>query len=299
MRHSGWVFWVAIPLALAFVGGGGAAVAAKETFKDEAGRVIYEIDDDGAVTMYEKSPSDQIISIATGTREQMRPLVDEVTPDRITAGAFTILRFTGRNLVGAKAKFSVPDIEVGPYVGKPESLDLPISVPATLPAGEVSLEITTPIGITKASFKVAGLEIGGMGSSRRENEGKKPVTTSAPSSCPEGMIGVPFEMGGFCIEIDHTVRGDIRKAEKACAAGGKRLCQAPEWRQACEQVKAGGLPLSNMLGDWEWTGSWESFDSPMTSMPFVQSILLGKADCQAKQVIPMGKGEVFPSRCCK
>lgn len=290
---------LALLLVVGLIGAGVPDVAAKETIKDGAGHVIYEIDDDGAVTMYEKSPSDQTISVATGTREQMHPLVEEVTPARITAGAFTILRLTGRNLVGAKAKFSVPGIEVGPYAGKSESLDLPISVPATLPPGEVSIEITTPIGVAKTSFKVAGLGIGGMGSSRRESEGGKPVTTSAPSSCPEGMIGVPFEMGGFCIEIDHTVSGDIRKAEKACAAADRRLCQEPEWRQACEQVKAGTLALKNMLGDWEWTGSWESFDSPTTSMPFVQSILLGKADCQAKQAIPIWKGEVFAGRCCK
>ncbi|HEY3197197.1 MAG TPA: hypothetical protein VGJ57_04220 [Nitrospirales bacterium] len=274
----------------------GSVKAAQQTFKDDAGRVIYTIDDDGTVSMYEKSPGDQTISVKQGTRDEMLPQVTDVTPNKVTAGNFVILNVEGKNLVGAKVKFSLAGIEVNPYMAKPDSLALPIRVPASAPAVDVILEITTPIGGTQASFKVAGLEFGGTSSARSE---KQVFTTSAPSSCPEGMVGVGYELGGFCIDIDRTVLGDFGKVERACGTAGRRLCQAAEWQQACEQSKAGKLLLKNIMGDWEWTGSWESTDSPVESTPIVSSILHGKPDCQAKQSVPSGRGESFPGRCCK
>jgi hypothetical protein len=278
---------------------GGTAVsvaAAKETIKDEAGRVIYEVDNDGIVTMYEKSPRDQILSMKQGTREEMQPRVTGITPDRVLAGSFTTLKLEGRNLVGAKVTFSLPEIEVSPYFGTPESLDLSIRIPGTVSAGEVILDVATPIGTAKTSFKVTDLELGGSATSRREEQ---TFTTVAPVSCPQGMIGVQFDLGGFCIEVDHVTGADFRKAEKTCATTGNRLCLAAEWRYACEQVKSGKLALRNMLGDWEWTGSWESLDSPTESMPFLKAVLLGKADCQTQQALPVGTSEAFSGRCCK
>ena len=44
---------------------------AKESFHDEAGRVIYTIDDDGIVSMFENSPTDLTLSVTRGTREKM------------------------------------------------------------------------------------------------------------------------------------------------------------------------------------------------------------------------------------
>jgi hypothetical protein len=268
---------------------------AQQAFRDELGRLIYTLDDDGAVTMYEKGPTDQTISMSTGTREQMQPQVTGVSPDKVTSGTFTILKISGKNLVGAKAKFSVPDIEVNPYSAKSDSLDLPIRIPATVPASEVMIELTTPIGTTTTSFKISDLQFGGFGSTRRE---KQTFTTSAPSSCPEGMIGVAYELGGFCIEMDRSFTGDYRKAERACGVEGRRLCQASEWQLACEKGMAGKLPLKNMTGQGEWTGSWESTDTPVGES-FLHSVILGRDDCSTKLTIPSGKPGSFAGRCCK
>ena len=116
------------------------------------------------------------------------------------------------------------------------------------------------------------------------------------------MVGVTAERGGFCIEIDRTYKGDFRIAEKACAVGGKRLCQALEWQAACEQAGAGKLQLKLLTG--EWAGSWDpyQFDPDLQAMDFtpeIRSILLGKADCQEKKISPRWKKDEFSGRCCK
>ena len=118
------------------------------------------------------------------------------------------------------------------------------------------------------------------------------VTTEAPSSCPEGMVGIAAERGGFCIEMDHTFSGDLRTAERACAMGGKRLCAASEWHQACDQAQNGRLTLKNMIGAWEWTSSIGS-SRPLTS------VLVGQGDCTAERNYQPWKSEVIPGRCCK
>jgi hypothetical protein len=270
--------------------------AAQQTLRDDAGRVIYTIDDDGTVTMYEKSTGDQTISMATGTREQMQPQVTEISPDKVSSGSFTILKIRGRNLVGATVKFSVSGIEVNPYTAKPDSLDLPIRVPTTVPGGDVVVELTTPIGNAKTSFTLSDMQFGGFGSRRTE---KQTFTPSAPSSCPEGMIGVAYELGGFCIEVDRTVTGGFRKAERECGAKGRRLCQAPEWQQACEQIKAGKLALKNMSDEWEWSSSWESMDSPVNESIPLQAIVVGKTGCASKQAISSETVHSMQGRCCK
>lgn len=76
-------------------------VEAKETFKDEAGRLIYIIGDDGIVTMYENSSTDTTLSIKRGLREQMNPSLSEVIPDTVAAGSSITLKLRGKNLVGA------------------------------------------------------------------------------------------------------------------------------------------------------------------------------------------------------
>jgi hypothetical protein len=285
----------------------GAAVtslpaAAKESFKDEAGRVIYTIDDDGIVSMFENSPTDLTLSVTRGTREQMKPQVTEVTPETITAGTSTVLKLKGKNLIGATVKMGVAEIEVGAYEGKPRALDLPVSVPATVPSGEVTVEVTTPIGSTKASFTIKEFELGGSSSSPRAAADRQKVATVAPSTCPDGMVGVAAERGGFCIEIDQTFSGDFRKAEKACAIGGKRLCQVPEWQRACEQAKVGKLSLKDMIGDWEWTGTLDRVESgggALGAIEDIRNVLFGRSDCQARHIIPSWKAEVYAGRCCK
>jgi hypothetical protein len=304
MRFAGRDIVAAILPAAMLVGLGIPAVSAKETFKDEAGRVIYSIDDDGIVSMFENSPTDLTISVTRGTREEMKPQVTEISPNAVPAGAPAILRLKGKNLIGATVRLSVREIEVGTHSAKPKSLDVPIRVPPDVQPVEVSIEVTTPIGSTKVSFKIKDMQIGGAGAGARDATGIAKIAPAAPASCPAGMVGVMAERGGFCIEIDRTYKGDFRAAEKACAIGGKRLCQAPEWQAACEQASAGKLQLKNVTGDWEWTGSWDpyQFDPDMQAMDFtpdIRSILLGKSDCQEKKISPRWKREEFPGRCCK
>jgi len=294
----------AVLTAVALLGPGVPSVTAKESFKDEAGRVIYSIDDEGIVSMFENSPTDLTVSVTRGTREQMQPQITEITPDSVPAGAPGVLRLRGKNLIGATVKLSVREIEVGAYSAKPKSLDLSIRVPPDVSPGEVTIEVATPIGSTKTTIKIKDMQIGGAGGSGRDVAGIAKIAPSAPTSCPAGMVGVAAERGGFCIEIDRTYKGDFRVAEKACAVGGKRLCHVPEWRAACEQASAGKIQLKNITGAWEWTGSWDpyQFDPDMQAMDFtpdIRAILLGKADCQEKKISPRWKRDEFAGRCCK
>ena len=303
MKREWKTVLAAVLQIVVLVGPGVPSVGAKETFKDEAGRVIYSIDDDGVVSMFENSPTDLTISVTRGTREEMQPQITEVMPGSVPAGAPAVLRLRGKNLIGATAKLSMQEIEVGTHSGKTKSLDIPIKVPPDTKLGEVTIEVATPIGSAKATFKIKDMQIGGIGAGR-DVAGVTKVAPSAPASCPEGMVGVAAERGGFCIEIDRTYKGDFRAAEKACAIGGKRLCQAPEWQTACEQAIAGHIPLKNITGGWEWTGSWDpyQYDPDMPGLDFIpdiRSIMMGKSDCQEKIVSTRWKLEKFPGRCCK
>ncbi len=294
----------AVLTAVAFLGPGVPSVTAKESFKDEAGRVIYSIDDEGIVSMFENSPTDLTVSVTRGTREQMQPQITEISPDSVPAGAPAVLRLKGKNLIGVTVTMSVREIEVGAYSGKPKALDLPIRVPPDAKPGEVTIEVATPIGNTKATFKIKDMQIGGAGAGRRDVAGIAKISPLAPASCPAGMVGVAAERGGFCIEVDRTFKGDFRAAEKACAMAGKRLCQAPEWQSACEQAGAGKIQIKNITGDWEWTSSWDpyQFEAGMEAMDFtpdIRSILLGKADCKEQKIAPRWKRDEFVGRCCK
>jgi hypothetical protein len=284
--------------------------AAKQSFTDEAGELIYMIDDEGVVSMFENSPGiDTTLSVTRGTREKMQPQVTEVIPGSIPAGAHNVLKLTGKNLVGAKVKLSMPGIEVGAYAGKPKHLDLPITVPISVPPGPVTIEITTPIGRTETTFTITEVQIGGGGMPKREgeithpsqgygaDEGSRLIATTAPTSCPEGMVGLAAEGGGFCIELDRTFSGDFRKAEQACAITGKRLCMLSEWREACEQTASAKLPLKNMKGEWEWTAGFDILQDD--TQQDTRYFLLGKSDCETKHGSMRLQAEKFAGRCCK
>ena len=285
-------------------------LAAKETVTDEAGEVLYTIDDDGLVSMFENSPgTDVTLSVTRGTREQMQPQITEVSPDSIPAGTYNVLKLTGRNLVGAKIKLSVPAIEVGAYAGKPKRLDVPINVPLSVPPGEVMVEVVTPIGSTKTRFKVTEVQIGGTGAPAIRDvithpgqgygadEGMGKIATTAPSSCPPDMVAVGGEIGGFCIEVNHSFKGDFRVADQTCAMKGTRLCMVFEWQKACEQAAAGNAPLKNMLGDWEWTAGYEIvLDETQQDTAY---FLFGKSDCETKKKTMRLDAEKFEGRCCK
>src|SRR5207237_1649416 len=108
-------------LAASGRGPGVSPAAAVQHSTDEAGQLLYTLNDSGIVSMLENSPgTDVTLSVTRGTREQMQPKVTEVIPEAVPAGSFTVLKLRGRNLVGATVKLSVPSIEVKPYVGKPK-----------------------------------------------------------------------------------------------------------------------------------------------------------------------------------
>ncbi len=113
--------WLAVVIPALMLGAVGVpSVAAKETFNDEAGRLIYSIDDDGVVSMFESSPGiDFTLSVTRGTRAEMQPKVTEVSPDTISAGTSPLLKIKGKNLVGATVKWSGSGIEMGAYATKP------------------------------------------------------------------------------------------------------------------------------------------------------------------------------------
>ena len=273
---------------------------AAQIIKDETGRTIYTIDDDGNVTMFENSPGiDITLSVTRGTKAEMQPKITEVTPETIHAGDSVMLRVRGKNLVGGTVKFSRPGIEISPYAtNKPTSLEIPIRVTPNMSPGEVQLEVTTPLGSTATTMKISELQIG-TGSTRPEERKPTNLPTTAPVSCPEGMVGVSAESGGFCIDVEETYSGDYRKAEKACSVKGKRLCQAMEWRHACEQATSNGVPLKNMLGNWEWTGSWNNALKGDVEDLQTRSVLMGKTDCQTLLDVPQWKPDPYPGRCCK
>jgi len=284
MRPQRKVFLAAIVLVQAWVAV--PSVTAFQRFTDEAGVVIYTIDDDGIVSMFESRPGTDItLSVTRGTREKMQPRITEVSPDTIPAGTSTVLKLRGENLVGATVKFNVPGIDVKPYAGKAKSVEIPLTISGSVPPGEINLEVTTPIGSTTES-------------------GPKVISTSAPTNCPEGMVGVGAERGGFCIEVDQTFTADYRKAEKACSISGKRRCDAAEWKAACEQTKEGKLPIKNMIGNWEWTGTEVVKDAPGDAADYgatgiLTVIVLGQSDCKTERYYETWKTESMEGRCCK
>jgi hypothetical protein len=279
--------------------------ARSQTFTDEAGRVIYIIDENGIVSMFENSPGiDITLSVTRGTLEEMKPQITEATPESVTAGTNVLLKLKGKNLVGATVKLSVPSIEIEGYAAKPTSLDVPLRIPADVPPGPVMVDVRTPIGSTRANFTVREVQIGGGAPARRDAPIKQTVDIGAPPSCPDGMVGVGAERGGFCIETDRTFTAEYRKAEKTCAVSGKRLCQATEWRTACQEAAQGKLPMKNMLGEWEWTGTEAIKEVPGQSTDYggtgeLRTILLGLADCKSEREYQTWRSETIAGRCCK
>jgi hypothetical protein len=273
---------------------------ASQTIKDEFGRTIYTIDDEGSITMFENSPGiDITLSVTRGTKEEMQPKIAEVTPESVPAGSSVMLRVKGRNFVGATVKFNRPGIDISPYaMNKPTSLEIPIRVAPNASPGEVKLELTTPIGKTEARLQITELQLA-TSPTRREEKTTPSIPTTAPGSCPDNMVGVSAESGGFCIDVEETYTADYDKAQKACSVQGKRLCQEMEWRHACEQATHDGLPIHNMVGNWEWTGSWNAALKGDVEDLLTRSVLMGKADCQTPLDVPQWKSTQYPGRCCK
>src|SRR2546428_1462074 len=112
-----------------------AVIAAdKQVFKDEAGEVLYTIDENGIVSMFENGPGTDItLSVTRGTREQMQPQITEVTPNAVAAGTYNLLKLEGKNHVGGKGKRSAPPLAGGAAAGEPQRLGVPPPGPVGQP----------------------------------------------------------------------------------------------------------------------------------------------------------------------
>src|SRR3989475_12589265 len=116
-----WKYLAAATFAASVMGLGVSPATAVQNFTDEAGQLLYSIDDQGIVSMFENSPgTDVTLSVTRGTREQMQPQVTEVIPEAVPAGPFTVVELRGKNPLWAAANVSVPRIEVERHTGKPQ-----------------------------------------------------------------------------------------------------------------------------------------------------------------------------------
>src|SRR5207247_9875712 len=102
-------------------------------------------------------------------------------------------------------------IEVSAYVAKPKNLDLTLRIPATVPPGEVILQIATPIGRTTARLMISEMQIG-RGAVHKGGP-EKPIVSSAAPACPDGMMGGSAELGGFCSDLGRSFTGESGRAE--------------------------------------------------------------------------------------
>src|SRR3989454_661079 len=215
-------------------------------------------------------------------------------------------------LAAATFAASVVGLGVSPATAVQNFTDEAGQLLLDLPPGEVTIEVATPIGRTTARFKTTEVQLGGSGPrpdvithpsmGYGADEGARSIPTTAPVSCPAGMLGVASGGGGFCIEPDRTFIGSFRKADQACAKAERRLCRLPELRAACVLAQAGHLPLKNMIGEWEWTSTFEivvDYSTYTEGAGDVRYFLLGKADCKTKHTAFETDARAYAGRCCK
>src|SRR2546428_13563128 len=129
-----WKYLAAATFAASVVGLGVSPATAVQNFTDEAGQLLYSIDDNGIVSMFENSPgTDVTLSVTRGTRDQMQPQVTEVIPEAVPAGSFNVLKLRGKKLLGATGKLRVPDNQGESETGKPKTHNVTLQGPLALP----------------------------------------------------------------------------------------------------------------------------------------------------------------------
>src|SRR2546429_8301610 len=105
MRHHLMISRAAVLTMSACVTLVSLADAAVQRFTDEAGVVLYTIDDDGIVSMFESRPGTDItLSVTRGTREQMQPQITEITPQEVSAGGSPTVKIQGKKQIRAAAE---------------------------------------------------------------------------------------------------------------------------------------------------------------------------------------------------
>ncbi len=288
---------------------GVSAAEKPEDFYDEAGQLLYSIDAQGMVSMFETSALDTTLSVTRGTRETMKPRITEVSPPAIQTGKTMVVYFKGANLVGAKFSTKQSGIKFGGTAPKASSVGVPIEVDQNVPLGSVTIELATPIGKTTANLSVIEPQIDFAALARKREPVYKEPAPGKPESCPEGMVPIGSSivgLGGFCIEINETRRGDWVEVEKMCSNNFKRLCWAEEWEMACKEQQKNGLGLRNLLGEWEWTRNSETVPSgPLGSAGLDtenqdwKAVVRGKKDCASRDVKDPWLTGTRPGRCCK
>src|SRR2546427_13131321 len=110
--RSNWLVFLLLVCALLMSASTVAIAADKQVFKDEAGEVLYTIDENGIVSMFENGPGTDItLSVTRGTREQMQPQITEVTPNAVAAGTHTRLERGGTQTGWAEGETGRPPVE--------------------------------------------------------------------------------------------------------------------------------------------------------------------------------------------
>src|SRR5947209_18930536 len=105
--RSNWLVFLLLVCALLMSASTAAIAADKPVSKDEAGEVLYTIDENGIVSMFENRPgADITLSVRRGTREQMQPQLTEVTPNAIAEGTHPVMKLGCEKSVRAKVHLS-------------------------------------------------------------------------------------------------------------------------------------------------------------------------------------------------
>ena len=294
-----------ILLGLLFYPNLSSAVAAQD-FYDEVGRLLYSIDPEGNVAMFETDALDNTLSVSRGTRESMRPSISEVTPPTIQSGKTTVVIFKGANLVGAKFSTKTAGVRFGGAAPRARSVGVPIEVESSVDLGPLTVELSTPIGTTDVVLTVTEPKVE-FATTTEKNEAKpRELPTGKPESCPKEMVAISGPNGGFCIDLAETRSEDWVEVEKVCSNNLKRLCWSEEWEHACTQNQRSALGVQNMIGEWEWTRTSEyaaagelGSGGVVTENEDWLAVVRGKKECGSKDRRDPWTGGKRPGRCCK
>jgi hypothetical protein len=283
-----------------------SAAQGPQEYYDDVGRLLYSIDAEGTVAMFETDALDNTVSVTRGTREGMNPRITEIIPQSVETGKVTVVTFKGANLIGAKFSSAAPGVRIGGAAPRARSVGVPIEVESSVPLGPLIIELATPIGKASATLNVIEPQIDLAAAARKKEPEYRELPAGKPESCPEGMIPIPGATGGFCVDLGETQAGDWVTVEKFCATNFKRLCWSEEWEQACKENQRHSLGLQNMLGEWEWTRSSEyaaagelGSGGLVTENEDWLAVVRGKKDCATKDRRDPWIGGNRPGRCCK
>jgi hypothetical protein len=302
---------VGIVICLGLVTGPAFAPAASaadkpQDFYDEVGRLLYSIDAQGVVSMFETDALDNTLSVTRGTRESLQPRITEISHPSIETGKVTVVTLKGRNLVGAKFSSKTPGIKFGGSAPRAASVGVPIEVDGSVNLGPVTIEVVTPIGSTKVTLTVIEPQIDLAALARKKEPEYREPSAGKPEACPEGMIPIGSKTGGFCVDLNETQSGDWVEVEKMCSYKFKRLCWAEEWEQACKENEKSGLGLQNLLGEWEWTRNSEyaaagerGSGGVVTENEDWLAVVRGKQNCTSKDRKDPWLSGTLPGRCCR